>query len=141
LIDRIFPFCYNTCVKTTQVLKMKLHITTTFFVTYLNGDLAFSKRRNEYFYIPDNETYKKHFRKDWKMLDFVLYQLGPKIVLNNKTIQANPNRYGEMILWQELVDNDFLTDSEQRQLRRYGEIVDPTPIIPSFIPVPYPART
>ena len=47
--------------------------------------------------------------------------------LNNKKIQENPNRYGEAISWHELVDNDFLTDYEQIQLRRHGEICDPTP--------------
>ena len=46
---------------------------------------------------------------------------------NNKKIQENPNRYGEAISWHELVDNDFLTDYEQIQLRRHGEICDPTP--------------
>lgn len=120
---------------------MKLHVVTWFYVTYLDGDYGFGKRHNEYFYIPDTETYKKHFRKDWKMLDFILYQLAPKIELNNKTIQANPKRYRECIFDWELVDDNFLTEYEQRQLRRHGEIVDPTPIIPSFMPVPYPART
>lgn len=108
---------------------MKVHIETYFFVKRLDGILAFGKGTKEYFYSPDEQTYKKHFRKDWKLSDFVLYQLGPKIVLNNKTIQANPVRYGEQILGWELVDNDFLTESEQRQLRRYGEVCDPTPFI------------
>jgi hypothetical protein len=106
---------------------MKLHITTYFFVTHLTGGLAFGKHRNEYFYIPNEQTYKKHFRKDWKLMEFVKTELGPRIQLNNKKIQENPNRYGEIILWHELVDNDFLTDSEQIQLRRHGEICDPTP--------------
>jgi hypothetical protein len=120
---------------------MKLRVVTWFFVTYLDGDYGFGKRNNEYFYIPDDETYKKHFRKDWKMLDFILYQLAPKIVLNNKTIQSNPKRYGEIISDWELVDNNFLTEYEQYQIWRHGQVCDPTPIIPSFISVPYPART
>ena len=115
---------------------MKLRVVTWFFVTYLDGDYGFGKRNNEYFYIPDDETYKKHFRKDWKMLDFILYQLAPKIVLNNKTIQANPKRYGEIISDWELVDNSFLTEYEQYQIWRQGEVCDPTPIIPSFVAGP-----
>jgi|Laugrespbdmm15sd_2_1035082.scaffolds.fasta_scaffold165637_2 hypothetical protein len=106
---------------------MKLHIHTYFFVTHLDGHLAFGKRNNNYFYIPDEKTYKKHFRKDWKLMEFVITELGPRIRLNNKKIQENPNRYGEIISWHNLVDNDFLTDYEQIQLRRHGEICDPTP--------------
>jgi len=106
---------------------MKLHIQTYFFVTRLDGCLAFGKRMNEYFYFPDDKTYKKHFQKPHKLWEFVTYELEPKIKLNNKTIQENPKRYGEIITGYELVDNNFLTDSEQIQLRRHGEICDPTP--------------
>ena len=106
---------------------MKLHIQTYFFVTHLHGGLAFGKGCKEYFYIPNEQTYKKHFRKDWKLMEFVQTELGPRIRLNNKKIQENPERYGEIIMGFELVDNNFLTDSEQIQLRRHGEICDPTP--------------
>ena len=106
---------------------MKLHIHTYFFVTHLDGHLAFGKHSKDYFYIPNEQIYKKHFRKDWKLMEFVITELGPRIRLNNKKIQENPNRYGEAIAWHELVDNDFLTDYEQIQLRRHGEICDPTP--------------
>lgn len=106
---------------------MKLHICTYFFVTHLDGGLAFGKHGKEYFYIPNEQTYKKHFRKDWKLMEFVQTELGPRIQLNNKKIQENPNRYGEIICGHELVDNNFLTDYEQIQLRRHGEICDPTP--------------
>ena len=65
---------------------MKLHIQTYFFVTRLDGCLAFGKRMNEYFYFPDDKTYKKHFQKPHKLWEFVTYELEPKIKLNNKTI-------------------------------------------------------
>jgi hypothetical protein len=108
---------------------MKLHIQTYFFVTHLTGGLAFGKSFNNYFYIPDEQTYKKHFRKPQKLFEFVTYELEPQIRLNNKKIQENPKRYREIVTWFDIVDNDFLTDYEQIQLRRHGEICDPAPII------------